>query len=286
MRSLTLLAAKLANHVSTRLPPSLGRWLRNRSWPSRRPVLRYLEFHLTDHCNMNCGGCTHFAPMADRWFADLDRIAADFARLKELFSNIREIRVMGGEPLLHPDCVAFLRIVRAAFPNCRLALVTNGLLLAKQPASFWEACRETRTLVSLSVYPPVKPQVQALSDLCRNEDVPLQCVESDTFIARCEPNGTVDARKAFRYCRGSWFFCPILREGRIYNCAMGCYAAYWNRAASAKLPEEEGIALDSATGPSILEYLMRPVPVCAYCSPSARAFAWRNGAPKLEDWLL
>ena len=227
----------------------------------------------------------HFAPMADRWFADLDRIAADFVRLKELFRNIREIRVMGGEPLLHPDCVAFLRIVRAAFPNCRLALVTNGLLLAKQSASFWDVCRETHALISLSVYPAVKPQVQALADLCREEGVPLECVESGTFIARYVPEGNVDVRKSFRHCRGSWFFCPILREGRVYRCAMGCYADYWKRAANAELPVEEGIELDSATGPEILDYLMRPMSTCAYCSPAAREFAWRNGAPKLEDWV-
>ena len=92
----------------------------------------------------------HFAPMADRWFADLDRIAADFVRLKELFRNIREIRVMGGEPLLHPDCVAFLRIVRAAFPNCRLALVTNGWR-SNRHRSGMSAARRMRLYLSRSI---------------------------------------------------------------------------------------------------------------------------------------
>ena len=285
MSRVSLLAARMVNRLSVSLPPSLGRWFRNRSWPSAKPTLRYIEFHLTDHCNMNCGGCTHFAPMADRWFADVGRVATDFARLKELFRNITEVRVMGGEPLLHPDCVAFLRIVRDAFPSSRLALVTNGLLLAKQPEAFWEACRETRALISLSVYPPVRPQVEALSARCREQDVPLELVESSTFRARYVPGGNIDARKAFRFCRGSWYFCPLLREGRVYRCAMGCYAAYWNRAAKSEMPVEEGIALESATGPEILDYLMRPMPTCAYCSPQARRFAWRNGEPKIEDWV-
>ena len=285
MSRLTLLAARAVNRLSVRLPPSLGRWLRNRAWPSSRPTLRYLEFHLTDHCNMNCGGCTHFAPMADRWFADVGRVATDFDRLKALFRKITEVRVMGGEPLLHPDCAAFLPIVREAFPSCRLALVTNGLLLAGQPTAFWETCRATRTLVSLSVYPPVRPQVEVLAARCREEGVPLERTASDTFLARFVPAGDVAVRKAFRYCRGSWYFCPILREGRIYRCAMGCYAAYWNRAAKTNLPVEEGMPLDAATGPEILDYLMRPMPICAYCSPTARAFSWRNGAPKLADWI-
>ncbi len=275
----------MANRLSARLPPSLGRWLRNRSWPSAKPTLHYLEFHLTDHCNMNCGGCTHFAPMADRWFADVGRVTADFERLKAVFRTIREVRVMGGEPLLHPECTTFLRIVRDAFPTCLLTLVTNGLLLARQPSAFWDACRETHARISLSVYPPVRPQVESLAARCQDEGVPLDCTPGETFMARYVPAGDMDAHKAFRVCRGRWFYCPILREGRIYRCAMGCYAAYWNHAAKAEIPVEGGIAIESATGPAILDYLMRPMPTCAYCSPTARTFTWRHGAPELKDWI-
>ena len=285
MSRLSLLVAQAVNRLSVRLPPSLGRWLRNRSWPSRRPTLHYLEFHLTDHCNMNCGGCTHFAPMADRWFADVWRVTEDFTRLKAMFRNIRHVRVMGGEPLLHPDCTRFLRIVRGAFSRARLELVTNGLLLRSQSESFWADCRATGTIVSLSVYPPIRAQLDDIRIQCNREGVSLETKDSSMFMTRYVPEGNVDMRQAFRHCRGKSFFCPILREGRIYRCAMGCYAAYWNRAAKARLPVEEGIGLDSSTGPEILDYLMRPMPTCTSCSPIARSFAWRNGKPKLEDWI-
>ena len=167
MSRLKYFVAGMANVTAARLPPWIGCWIRNRSWPSRRPLLHYVEFHLTDHCNMNCGGCTHFAPMADRWFADVGRVTADFARLKVLFRNIRHVRVMGGEPLLHPDCTRFLHVVREAFPDTRLELVTNGLLLGEQPESFWTACRETRTTISLSVYPPIRDRLDGISARCR-----------------------------------------------------------------------------------------------------------------------
>ena len=29
-----------------------------------------LEIHLVDHCNLNCGGCNHFSPIAKPWFID------------------------------------------------------------------------------------------------------------------------------------------------------------------------------------------------------------------------
>ena len=285
MRSLTFSVARMANITAACLPPWIGCWIRNRSWPSRRPLLHYVEFHLTDHCNMNCGGCTHFAPMADRWFADVGRVAADFARLKVLFRNIRHVRVMGGEPLLHPDCTRFLHVVREAFPNTRLELVTNGLLLGEQPESFWTACRETRTTISLSVYPPIRDRLDEISARCRSEDVALETKNSSTFFTRYVPEGNVDVQKAFRHCRGKSFFCPILREGRIYKCAMGCYAHYWNRAAPTPFPAEDGMPLADATGTGILLYLMRPMPACAHCATTTRYYPWRNGAPKLEDWI-
>ena len=285
MKRLKLLVAQLANRLSARLPPSLGCWLRNRSWPSRRPTLHYVEFHLTDHCNMNCGGCTHFAPMADRWFADIGRVTTDFARLKVLFRNIRHIRVMGGEPLLHPDCTSFLRVVRDAFPRARLELVTNGLLLGDQPESFWADCRATRTIISLSVYPPIRERLNDITARCRSEGVPLEEKDSSVFMTRYVPEGNIDMRKAFRHCRGKSFFCPILREGRIYNCAMGCYAHYWNRSAPTPFPVEKGLSLAESTGVEILLYLMRPMPTCAHCASTTRDYPWHNGAPKLEDWI-
>ena len=285
MKPLTLHLARMANRLSARLPPSIGCWIRNRTWPSRRPTLHYLEFHLTDHCNMNCGGCTHFAPMADRWFADVGRVKSDFVRLKAILRNIRHIRVMGGEPLLHPECTAFLHIVRDAFPAACIELVTNGLILADQPQSFWMACRDTRTTISLSLYPPILSRLDGIRDRCKCERVPLEIKDSSMFLARYVPEGDVGVRKAFRFCRGEFFYCPILRDGRIYKCAMGCYAPYWNRFAPTLIPAEEGLPLADATGFSILRYLMQPMPACAHCAVTMRKYPWCNGPPKLEDWI-
>ena len=31
-----------------------------------------LEVHVVNHCNLNCAGCNHFAPLADPWYIDVD----------------------------------------------------------------------------------------------------------------------------------------------------------------------------------------------------------------------
>ena len=143
----------------------------------------------------------------------------------------------------------------------------------------------TRTIISLSVYPPIRERLNGIIARCRSEGVPLVEKDSGVFMTRYVPEGNIDMRKAFRHCRGNSFFCPILREGRIYNCAMGCYAHYWNRSAPTPFPVEKGLPLAESTGVEILLYLMSPMPTCAHCATTKRDYPWHNGAPKLEDWI-
>jgi len=97
--------------------------------------------HLTDHCNLNCKGCAHFAPIAEKWFADPVEHERDMERLSQLVAGIKTIRLMGGEPLLHPKIEPFLVSTREKFPEANIRLVTNGLLLQKMKTTFWSACK-------------------------------------------------------------------------------------------------------------------------------------------------
>ena len=78
MRKLKSILLGWIYRVVVLLPPRLAIWVVNRSWPWGRPVLDYVEFHLTDHCNLNCAGCTHFAPYADKRFADIKHDGVEF----------------------------------------------------------------------------------------------------------------------------------------------------------------------------------------------------------------
>ena len=56
-----------------------------------------LELHVTDHCNLNCKGCSHYAPIADKFYISL-------GKLEEYYNNIKNhgliffstLRLMGG----------------------------------------------------------------------------------------------------------------------------------------------------------------------------------------------
>ena len=85
------------------VPRSVARMMKRLLGLFRKPELSYLELHLTDHCNLNCKGCGHFSPLASPHYADFQQYEEDLRRLRQLFRNIRRIRLMGGEPLLRPE---------------------------------------------------------------------------------------------------------------------------------------------------------------------------------------
>ncbi|PKQ21426.1 MAG: hypothetical protein CVT65_18630, partial [Actinobacteria bacterium HGW-Actinobacteria-5] len=108
---------RLRSMVSRELAPVV--WFR-RVILRRKPVLYHFETHITDHCNLNCKGCSHFSSLCPSAFADIDEFSADMHRMANLFSAVRQIILLGGEPLLHPELIAFLRVAREAFPATRI----------------------------------------------------------------------------------------------------------------------------------------------------------------------
>ena len=287
MRKLKSILLGCIYRIAVRLPTAWAVWLVNRTWPWGRPVLDYLEFHLADHCNLNCAGCTHFAPLADKRFADIESLRRDFMRLKALFKNIRHLRIMGGEPLLHPDAAACVRLVHEIFPRSTVRLVTNGLkLLDRSDAAVdavLAALKDSRVGIDWTLYPPLEKRREEVVRRCKEAGVDLRISENDAFMARLLPDGGASPTDSFRWCR-LHAYCPLLDEGRIYLCAQAHYVGYYNRVAGTSVPPDAGIDIHAATAREILAYLMRPSPTCAYCDAGTRHFGWKGDAhPK--DWL-
>jgi radical SAM protein with 4Fe4S-binding SPASM domain len=96
--------------------------------PSPIPSLRYLEFQITDRCNLRCRHCY----IGDGLHQDLP-LEKIFKVLKE-FEEIQGLRLLlsGGEPLLHPHFWKINEILRE-YPF-RSVLLSNGTLITKETA--------------------------------------------------------------------------------------------------------------------------------------------------------
>ena len=261
-----------------------------------KPVLPYMELHLTDHCNLNCKGCDHFSPLARHKNANIEQYREDIYRLKKLFRNIGKIRLMGGEPLLHPHPEAFVFLTRKAFPRASIHFVTNGILLPKANKEFWHACRKTDTVIDISVYPPNQNNVTEWCDLCAQKNVKVVAFgrsnngdlsdegNVQVFLKHMNINGTSDKNTSFTNCRKK-FNCPFLHEGKLYTCMMPALVHYFNDAFGYQISTDGGIDIhQKVTGKQIVEHLSKPIETCRWCSHHFTPFTWGISRKLIEDW--
>ena len=114
-----------------------------------------LDIHVTEHCNLNCVSCNHYSPLAPPIFINLQELERNMEKLKAKGAQklFKELHLLGGEPLLHPDIADVIRIVRTCFTadHTLIKLVTNGLLLKNMPESFWEACKKHDIEINVTV---------------------------------------------------------------------------------------------------------------------------------------
>lgn len=267
--------------VPSRAIPLLRRLKRHMT----KPNLRYIELHLTDHCNLNCRGCGHLSPIAQPWFADITTHDNDMKQLAKLFSNINEIRLMGGEPLLHPMVTSFFASTRENFPHSTIHLVTNGLLLSKVTDDFWMECREHRIIIDLTIYPPAVRNMNDMLEKAVQKSVGVRPYIVTKFHVYKNLRGNSDPVKAMKICR-SWYYCPFLRNGRLYICAAPALAHYFNRSFGTKIPDVGYVDIYSQklTGDKCIEFLNQPSPACRFCSYDYPQFDWQRSRRAKEEW--
>jgi hypothetical protein len=253
-----------------------------------KPVLSYLEVHLADHCNLNCSGCSHFSPLADKFFANIEQYDRDMKQLSQLMANIKVLRLLGGEPLLHPDVSMFLDSTRTWFPKANIYLVTNGILLPSMPKEFWESCRRNSISIDLTLYPPLFSKESDLVQLAKSEGITLNVVKTTTFRFTTNSKGDSELEKGFRRCRKR-LYCPILKEGKVYLCAKPAYVHYFNKVFGTNIPNTGFVDLygPKVTGWKVLSRIQKSPEACRYCTSGWEKVptqVWAKSCCSQKEW--
>jgi hypothetical protein len=185
------------------------------------------------------------------------------------------VKIMGGEPLLHPDITSVVRVLRASGIGDRVRLFTNGLRLHAMTDAFWESLDE----LTISTYTsaPVKPAVLAMArDRARRHDIVLNIKPVDEFSQVLSPRYETDDTAVADTYRRCWLRhrCMVVRDRRFYTCTRAAYAGeFLTRVVHEPSPEpldrsHDGISIDQPDFAAALEaYLGREVPLaaCRYC---------------------
>ena len=255
-----------------------------------KPVLAYLEIHIVDQCNLNCKGCGHFSPISNEWFINPDEYQHDINKLKNLFSSIRIIRIMGGEPLLHPKIERLLLQTRTCFPKADIRIVTNGILLNQMSDSFWKVCKIFHISFDVTVYPPVRNKTGFVVELLRAKGVKLnEFKRVDFFYAFYNKEGNSNNELNFQKCKPKWNTCTNLRQGRIYSCPIPTYIQSFNVRFGTQIPSDGyvNIYAPHLTGWEVRKALDKAPSTCCYCTygwDNVPRFAWSTSKQIISDW--
>jgi hypothetical protein len=192
--------------------------------PDGRVEVESVELHVVEHCNLRCAQCCNVSPYLPVRTIAVEEIRATCERLRDAVRP-QVLKIMGGEPLLHPDVGGVLRAVRASRVAPRVRLFTNGLLLRSlDDASFAELDELT---VSSYTSAPVRPEILAETAVrARRFDVVLNVkhVASFSTVLSGVARSPTDARAAYDAC---WLRhrCLVVRDGVFYKCTRAAYHA-------------------------------------------------------------
>jgi len=232
------------------------------------------ELHVVEHCNLRCANCCNLSPFVDPHVLSVETVAEHCAEMaKVLHADV--FKIMGGEPLLHPDLPGLLKAIRASGIGDAVRLFTNGLLLPSMPDAFWAALDQ----LTISNYQsaPVKASTLALVDgKAREYGFVVNTKPVDRFSQVLSPHYEASAEEVQRVYDACWLRhrCLIARRGRFYKCTRAAYAAEFHARIGREPPPadfslaDDGIELAAPRlGERLLTYLntRRPLASCHYC---------------------
>jgi len=225
-------------------------------------VIPYFETHITEACNLKCRGCSHFSVFAKPKHKDLKEFEREFERLSEI-EEIGVIRLMGGEPLLNPDFMEYVRIARWYFPKSVIALVTNGIL-GDRLKPYKEELERLKIHVTISDYHLDK----------QNKEIQTELHEKgNLYNISLDPTGSQDADTAFLFCDiriNHWFY---FMDGRFYPCCIaGTIKDFWEHFGLdwGMTPEELSIDIFTHTAEEIEAFISKPCKLCRFCDTARR----------------
>lgn len=253
---------------------------------SNKLRLKHIECDIVNHCNLKCRGCDHFSPICDPWFRDVSEFEEDMSKLSLSF-DIDRIVILGGEPLLHKDFMEFLRISRRFFPNSKVEITTNGLLLNKIEENA-EEINELNITVDITNYYLIDIPTKIINK--------IRMVEiwdrGSMYNLGLDLSGSQNKFESFHNCIASYdnYGCVSLSNHRLYLCPMSSKIRFFNDKFGTKIPDDDdAISVSVDEDPSkILEFLTKPHEICEYCNLKYRMShekPWAQSKGDINEWI-
>lgn len=262
-----------------------------------KPLLGYIEINLVNHCNLKCKGCTHFSNICDPYEVDLKKFKDDIISLSNLV-DIQLIRLMGGEPLLHSKLGDILNVVRMYFPNSKIAIVSNGLLVPTMKQNLIKTIKKNKVIFNISLYQPTFKISDKIEMFLKSNDIKFYygngskqknsnglITEFHTCLTDNDNNNSYVSNSL---CYGKFF--PFVKDGNISRCSYPLLIDYLNKKCNSNFKVFENdyhLIKNFKNGDELINYLNEICSFCKYCTDKKlRVFKWETSRNKDIDQYI
>jgi organic radical activating enzyme len=239
-----------------------------------RVLNRTCEVNIVEHCNLRCRSCTHLSPVLPKYFVDPDALRLELTALARSY-HANVLKILGGEPLLHPNLVDVMMAARESQVADKLEIWTNGLLLPRMERGAWEVVDSVR----ISLYPGRslgQEKLDACVDLARQNNVSIRYKYYEAFQESYSEPGTSDpelVERIYATCNNAHRWrCHTVANGWFFKCAQS-YMIPKGMSLGSQATYRNGIQIDDSPEfrDRLLSYLRspEPLPSCRNCLGSA-----------------
>ena len=253
-----------------------------------------IEIHLVDHCNLNCKYCSHFSSISDEWYLDPDQFDKDLSSINsKILNSFTLVKLLGGEPLLHPRIIDIIKILRKYYHN-DVCITTNGILLKKMSKEFYDCCRENDIVIKYTEYPIGIDYEQLSKKIWDEHKVRMTKARPNALFTykTYDLSGSLRFRTQFRRCNGHHpMDCMQLCGTKLFYCYRIPYIDIFNKKFGTNITIDEKDYIDLSNVSSIKEiksYRNTPKPFCRYCNlfrgNGTLQYEFQKSTGTIDEW--
>lgn len=181
---------------------------------------RAIEINATKHCNLSCRSCSHSSPLEEHFVLQPEETSSSLRELSR-FLRAETVRIVGGEPLLHPNLSSLLCAVRESKIADRVCLVTNGILLDQIDEELLSCFDE----IQISLYPlseqivsRIYKNIESVSAICKEVKVLKYYFFREAITSKMTENQEL-CRRIYETCQIAHYWrCITVDQGFLYRC--------------------------------------------------------------------
>ncbi|HYE12000.1 MAG TPA: radical SAM protein [Patescibacteria group bacterium] len=191
-------------------------------------IINAIELSVTERCNLRCKDCANGMQYYKRpVHYEKETMINAFKRIADAADIVELVRIMGGEPFLHPELHSILDELSKIHNVNQIEIITNGTILPDSETI--KIISKCNAIVYVSNYGELSVEKEEIRKVC--EESNISCILDsknngwDDFGAfECKGRTLAENEIVFQECIANKNY-NTLRSGKYYHCPRSAHGA-------------------------------------------------------------